>query len=152
MSNTKLILDGNQITELPTEIFSFILMNTSHGNGFFSLQGERCLPMASHTNILALHSAPFSRILGNPIECNCRLAWFVHHRELLRSVHGICGNGTEFANLTLHCRLCHHQCVYIEEANLCTPGSINASNVDDCRPHEICCQLKYSTIGTYLLF
>ncbi|CAG0899427.1 unnamed protein product, partial [Darwinula stevensoni] len=113
MPETELILDGNQITELPKEVFRPLLMNESHAKGFISLQ-------------------------GNPIECNCRLVWFINDPHLLGSVRGTCEDGTEFANLTLQCRLCDHQCVKREEAGQCIPGSNSSSNVDDCQPEEIC--------------
>ncbi|CAG0893943.1 unnamed protein product [Darwinula stevensoni] len=104
MPETELIMDGNQITELPKEVFRPLLMYKSHAEGYISLQ-------------------------GNPIECNCRLAWFIHEPHLIGSVRGTCENGTAFANVTL-------QCVEREEADLCTPGSNKEHNPRNAAPTE----------------
>ncbi|CAG0887206.1 unnamed protein product [Darwinula stevensoni] len=74
-ADTVLDLENNLISELAEETFRPILEVLSRGTGFIF-------------------------IYGNPIQCDCSMAWLVLNQEFLGSIlGGVCEDGTAFENL-----------------------------------------------------
>ena len=103
-----------------------------------------------------LHLCSFClvHIPGNPIQCDCDIAWLVLNRKFLKNISGKCHNGTEFKDLKSdamkNClRQCPHQCVKIQWSYLCKPGTVDLSKVDNCWTEELCCQMNLQTSTTY---
>ena len=93
-------------------------------------------------------------IPGNPILCDCEIAWLMLGRKYQRKIYGKCHNGTEFKDLDSNSMQdcsweCPYQCIKSLRLSLCTPGTVTFSHVGNCRPGELCCQphvLKTTTI------
>ncbi|CAG0901509.1 unnamed protein product [Darwinula stevensoni] len=118
--STKIYINGNDIAVLSELSFRPILDVLSSGDGVLDVS-------------------------GNPILCNCEMAWLVLRRKFLRNVSGKCQNGTEFKDLDSDSiracpRDCPYQCVDSRRLSLCTPGTVTLSHVDDCGPGELCCR------------
>ncbi|CAG0893956.1 unnamed protein product [Darwinula stevensoni] len=119
-SDTEVFLDGNKIFELSEEAFRPLLEILSQGKGFLSVR-------------------------GNPIDCDCGLAWLISESNFLGSVRGNCKDGTDLINLNLDCQTCPYECVSPQQMPFCTPGTVKTSSVDNCQRGEICCQRSIST-------
>ncbi|CAG0897368.1 unnamed protein product [Darwinula stevensoni] len=74
--NTEVHMNNNEIVVLSEESFRPILDILSTGDGVLNIP-------------------------GNPIRCDCDIAWLVLNQKFLTSISGKCHNGTEFKDLDL---------------------------------------------------
>ena len=141
-SDTQIYLDGNRISNISEDVFRPLLEILSQGNGVLFIRGELNPPRSAIEPVRESFQCHPIRAADNPIECDCSLAWFISESNFMRSVRGRCKDRMHLDRLDLDCRKCSYECVSLQNVSLCTPGTITASKVDNCRPDEYCCQPK----------
>ncbi|CAG0887202.1 unnamed protein product [Darwinula stevensoni] len=119
-SNTRVDLSENKIAVLSEESFRPMLDILYLGDGVIDLS-------------------------GNPILCDCEVAWLLLGRKFQRKIPGKCHNGTEFKDLDSNSmrdcpRECRYRCIKSLWLSLCTPGTVTVSHVGNCQSGELCCQ------------
>ena len=129
----------------------------SQGNGFLCLDSElhAFSPYRTISLFIPLSALSVFPVSDNPIQCDCNLAWLAFSHGLGKKVKGSCDYDTwteiseflQFQSLK-DCGNCPYQCLGAQFTSLCVTGTVSQSNVSDCRPKELCCELEIPKVTT----
>ena len=98
LPSTVINLDFNDIRELTEDSFRPLLEVLSQGDGHIFLIGE--ITCCNVARCRTSHSIPpVLCVTGNPVMCDCSMAWVAVNPDFLADVQGRCTDGTDFQNL-----------------------------------------------------